>query len=198
MRAAAIVCLLTTGCITQRVVPSPGVPFPIRPVGVQGTGNVVFDTSGQRKASVSVLQNAGEPNEEYVALCTTPCAVTLKPGGYSLRFTDVKDAHLTSTADVTVPPTGKTLVRHALGYERRMPQAIGLAGLTLGGVGLVGAFIGVAAAAGSDSTSKAGTINQGVGAAMLIVGGLMVGGSVFLLHFGRGERQEGATSVTAL
>ena len=198
MRAAAIVCLLTTGCITQRVVPSPNVPIPIRPVGVEGTGNVVFDTSGRRKAKVYALQNAGQPNEEYVELCTTPCAVTLKPGGYSVRFTDVNDTHITSTADIAVPPTGKTLVRHAIGYERRMPQAIGLAGITLGGVGLVGAFIGAAAAAGSNSSTQAGSINQGVGAAMLIVGGLMVGGSVFLLHFGRGERQEGATSVSPL
>jgi hypothetical protein len=170
-------------------------PIPV-PRSVSGTGNVVLDVAGQTKANAYALQKAGTPEEELVLLCVTPCAVTLKPGEYTLRFTSTKDAHLTSTGEVIVPPSGKILVRHMLGYEWRMPSGIGLAGLTLGGVGLVGTFIGVATAAGG--SSGPGNNTQAVGTAMFLIGGAMFGGAVFLLHFGRGERQEGTTSVTTL
>jgi hypothetical protein len=180
-----------TGCFNQRVVPPPAAPFAFAPK-LDAAGNVVLDVAG-RKADVYAVQQT-----EDVFLCTTPCAATLRAGTYTFRFTDPKNPHLTSTGDATVPPSGKILVRHVIGYERRLSPGAGLAGLTLGGVGLVAAFIGAASAAGSNTSTEAGSINQGIGAAMLIGGALMVGGATFILWFARGERQEGATTVRPL
>lgn len=190
--AAALFC---AGCISQRVVPSPAAPLPITPT-VGGPGNVILDVTGQQHARAYALQNIGTPDEELVLLCTTPCAATLEPGKYTLRFTSTKSEHFTSTAEIGVPAGRRILVRHALGYERRMSSGIGFSGLFLGGVGLVGTLIGVSTVAAGSPDAKQAETNRAIGGVMLALGVVLFGTSWALLHFGRGERQDGATTVT--
>ncbi len=185
------VALLCTGCLGQRTFAPPAAPFPIAPK-VEGAGNVVLDVAG-RKANAYAVQG-----EEDVFMCVTPCVVSLRQGSYTFRFTDPSNARLTSTADFVVPASGKILVRHMLGYDRKLSPGAGFAGLTMAGVGLVAAFIGAAAAGNPSGAMEAGSLSQGLGAAMLIGGGLLFGGGVVILVLGRGERQEGATTVTPL
>ncbi len=195
VKQIAFAVIFCTACISQRVVPPPAVPLTIAPK-VAGPGNVVLDVTGQEHAQVYALQKIGTPDEELVELCITPCAFTLQPGKYSLRFTSQKNAHFTSTADVEVPARGKILVRHALGYERRMSSGIGFSGLLLGGIGLVGTLIGASTlATGNQDPSQAAT-NRAIGSVMLGLGVVLFGTAWALLHYRRGERQEGST-ITA-
>ena len=191
MRLAALL-LLCTGCIAQKIDPPPAAPIALDP-RVMTAGNVVLDVTGQVHAKVFAEQPDG-----LIELCTTPCAFTLQPGKYTLRFKDPKDAHRTSTADIEVPKTGRILVRHALGFERRLPTGVGYGGLLLGGVGLVSALIGGATLAGGGSTAKSANDNRAVGGVMLGVGALMFAGAWLMLGLYRGERQDGATTITSL
>jgi hypothetical protein len=191
---AAIFC---AGCISQRVLPAPAAPLPIEP-RIDGAGNVVLDVTGQQHAHAYAVQKIGTPEEELVLLCTTPCAVTLQPGMYTLRFTSQKNTRLTSTADIDVPARGKILVRHALGLERPMPSAIGFSGLLLGSVGIVGTLIGVSTVAAGGSTAASANSTRAVGGVMLGLGVVMFSGAWALLRYGRGVRQDGATTVSAL
>lgn len=196
LAAALALAAPCAGCITARVVPPPGKPLPVAPR--VASGNVVLDVVGQRHADAAVYQERGAPGERLVPLCTTPCGVDLKPGRYTLRFSDPKDCALTGTAEIEVPPTGRILVRHALGYERPLPGSVGFGGLVLGGVGLVGVLVGgsTAIAGSSDPSQDAGT--RALGGLMLGLGGLMTAAAWTMLHAYRGERQEGATTVAPI
>lgn len=200
--ALALALVACTGCISARVVAPPAAPAEIVPARLRsvagprtkGQGTLVLDVPYTR-ASVEIVQTVG--GEEVITpVCETPCSANVPVGKWTLRFTSLESAHLTSTAEVEVKPW-RTLVRHQLGYERKLGPASGFGGLLLGGVGLVGTLVGTATVAGNGARTATGD-KTALGAAMLSIGLVVFATGWLVLHLGRGERQPGATTIATL
>lgn len=224
----AITLLLVTSTLvacSMDKLPPPAAPPKVVPVvpdipeqpPADGIGRVLIDTDGEPAKVARVVESGpvrqqelrvqrGLPVQTYPVtqrktelLCITPCAVDLKTGAHTLQLTSTRAPERTSTADVAVP-RGTTVVRHALGSERRLTSAysggvqalfVGTPLTLMGGLMVLGASLDETLAdnpGGARTFNIIGAVVGGVGVVALVAGAILMAGN-------RPEKRPGATTT---